>query len=140
MAKDKATLDAHIAQWQHNRSLIGKIPATHPDWIVTVVFYTTVHAVDAALAAQGISVWNHETRFTAIAGVHKMQKIGLLYQPLYDLSRKVRYIADPNAWIKPERIESQVIRGRLFPLEQSVEKLIGAKIDLPKIDLAHLAG
>lgn len=138
MAKDKAQLDAHIAQWLHNRSLISRIPASHPDWIVTVAFYTAVHAVDAALAAQGITAWNHETRFTAIAGIHKMQKIGLLYQPLYDLSRKVRYIADPNSWIKPDLIESQVIRARLFPLEQSVEKLIGVKLDLPNIDLAHL--
>jgi len=54
LAKDKIKLKQHIAQWKHNRSLIAQIPASHPDWIVTIVFYTAVQAIDAALAFEGI--------------------------------------------------------------------------------------
>lgn len=119
----------------HNRSLIAQIPRTHPDWIVTVAFYAAVHAVDAALAHEEVNAWNHETRFTAIAGIPRMDKIRKLYHPLYDLSRKVRYTADPNQWIPPDQIDRLVIRGCLIPLEQSVERLLDRVLSLPPIEL-----
>lgn len=138
MAIDREKFDAHIVQWKHNRSLIGQIPASHPDWIVTVVFYTAVHAVDTALAFDGLVPWSHETRFETIAASNRYARIGKLYHPLYDLCRKVRYTATPDLWIPREQIDQQVVRGILLPLENSVMNLINAKLELPTIDLSHL--
>ena len=39
----------------HNRELIPLLPQSHPDWIVTLAFYTALHAVDALFAADGIT-------------------------------------------------------------------------------------
>jgi hypothetical protein len=139
LARDQSKIDAHVAQWQHNRSLLGEIPASHPDWVVTVAFYTAVHAIDAALTFEGVTVCNHDQRFEAIAGLNRMLKVGTLYHPLYDLCRKVRYTADPNQWIPPAELERQVIRRYLLPLEQSIEGLIGKTLGLPTIKLSQPA-
>jgi hypothetical protein len=138
LPRDKVKIDAHIAQWKHNRSLIPQVPATHPDWIVTVAFYVAVHAVDSVLEFEESPACNHETRFKAIAKINRMRKIGELYHPLYDLCRKIRYTADPNQWIRPENIYKYVIKGYLLPLERSAINLLGKTIDLPEIDLSHL--
>lgn len=138
MGKNTAIIDAHIRQWLHNRALAEKIPASHPDWIVTVAFYSAVHAIDAALAHDGIFVCNHETRFKAIASTNRMKKIGLLYHPLYNLSRTVRYTADPNLWIPAAAIEKQIIRQYLLPIETSVVNLMSRSISLPPLNMSHL--
>jgi hypothetical protein len=138
LARDKERIQLHVRQWEHNRALITCIPASHPDWIVTVIFYTAVHAIDAALVNEGISVSNHETRFEAIGKCNRLKKAYTLYHPLYDLSRKTRYIAQPDLWIPPEAIEKQVLRRYLLPLEKSVIGLIGQTMNLPDIDLSHL--
>jgi hypothetical protein len=138
LAKDKERIQRHIGQWKHNRLLIAKIPASHPDWIVTVAFYTAVQAVDAALAFEDAPAWNHDTRFAALASIHRLSALRGYYHPLYDLSRKVRYTADPNTWILPRDIDSKVIRSLLLPLEKSVEKILGRKLELPALNLSHL--
>ncbi len=138
MPRDKEKIELHIRQWVHNRSLIGLVPASHPDWIVTVAFYSAVHAMDAALAFEDVITWNHETRFEAIAGINRLAKARKLYHTLYDLSRKVRYSGDPNSWIAPGDIEAKVVRGHLLPIEKSIEGLLGQDLKLPPIDLSHL--
>ncbi len=135
---DKDKLESHIKQWLHNRALVEKIPATHPDWIVTIVFYASVHAIDAALAFDNIAVSSHETRFKAIAMTNRMKKIGLLYHPLYNLSRTVRYTADPDLWIPPSEIDKQVIKAYLLPIENSVVNLIGRSVPLPTISVPSI--
>lgn len=138
MAIEKAAVDRHIAQWHHNRALIEKLPASHSDWVVTAAFYTAVHAIDAALAHEGHLVSNHEKRFEALAFVNRLAKPRQLLHTLYNLSRTARYSADPSQWIAPRRIEPDEIRGRLYPLEQSIQKLIGRNLNLPLLDLSHL--
>ena len=138
MAKDKERITLHVRQWEHNRALIAQIPASHPDWIVTVIFYTAVHAIDAALADEGITVSSHERRFEAIGACNRLKKAYTLYHPLYDLSRKTRYVGRPNEWIPPSAIERQVFRRYLLPLEKSVTGLIGGHVNLPELNLSHL--
>jgi len=138
LARDHSKIDLHLKQWKHNRSLITSIPITHPDWIVTVIFYMAVHAVDAALAFESARFWNHETRFEAIGGIPRFKKIGQLYHPLYDLSRKARYTADLNQWIPPSLIDKQVLRSYLMPLENAVATIIGKDMRLPPPDLSRL--
>jgi len=53
---------AHIDQWKHNRDFLAKIPPEYPDWIVTVTFYTALHAVDALLSHNKVPVTSHEER------------------------------------------------------------------------------
>ena len=138
MPIEKAAIDRHVVQWCHNRALIEKLPTSHSDWVVTAVFYTAVHAVDAALVHEGHLSSNHEGRFKALAFVNRLSKPRQLLHTLYNLSRTTRYSADPNQWIAPARIDPDVIRGCLYPLEQSIQKLIGRDLHLPLLDLSHL--
>jgi len=139
LARDKAKIDRHIVQWKHNRDLIGQLPASHPDWIVTVIFYTAVQAVDAVLAFEEVTAWNHDKRFKAIASLNRLSKLGRNYHTLYDLSRKVRYMADPNLWIPPNQIDKAVVRGLLLPLENSAATVLGRDLTLPELDLTRLS-
>jgi hypothetical protein len=136
LPKNEQQIERHVAQWRHNRTLIGQIPQTHPDWVVTVSFYAAVHAVDAILAFEDVIVSNHEGRFKAMAALNRLLRVRTLYHPLYDLCRKVRYVADPNQWIPAAEIDAQVIRRYLLPLEKSVEKLLGRNLALSPIALA----
>ena len=136
MAKANDKIQKHLDQWKHNRSLIGQIPATHPDWVVTIVFYTAVQLIDAVLAHEDVSVSNHETRFKAIGAINRLKRVGVLYHPLYDLCRKVRYTANPTLWVPPDSIDEKIIRGCLLPLERSVENLLGNPLDAEIITLS----
>lgn len=138
MAKNKSAVDRHVAQWIHNRDLISRLPVSHPDWIVTVVFYTAVHAVDAALAYDDVAAWNHDTGFRAIGSNNRLSKVRNLYHAMYNMSRTVRYSANPSEWVPLADIEHRVVRGHLLPLEHSIAKLIGRDLQLPSIDLSHL--
>ena len=42
--------------------LVPDIPPSHPDWIATVVFYAALHAIDALLAHDGVTVERHTDR------------------------------------------------------------------------------
>jgi hypothetical protein len=137
--RDKAKVDLHIKQWEHNRSLISQIPRSHPDWIVTVIFYTAVHAIDAALTWEGAPFWNHDTRFAALGNINRFKRVRELYHVVYDLCRKVRYTAKPNEWIPPGKIDALVLRAYLLPIEQSIENLTGLKMQMPIPDLSHLS-
>ncbi len=139
MAIERAAVERHIVQWRHNRELIEKLPASHADWVVTAAFYTAVHAVDAALAHDGHLVSNHEGRFEALAFANRLSKPRRLLHTLYNLSRTTRYSANPGKWVAADRIDPDVIRGHLYPLEQSVQKLISRDLNLPLLDLVHLA-
>jgi len=129
---------AHIRQWEHNRALLGLIPRTHPDWIVTVCFYTALHAVDALLAADKVAnITSHEARNLVLMRTNRYQAINRKYHPLYSLSRTVRYMADPAHWIPAERIEGDILARYLYPLEQSVQHLMKTRLELGEIMLAR---
>lgn len=99
MKSNAAAVGLHVQQWMHNRKLLSMLPETHPDWVVTAVFYTAVHAVDATLAHLGFRVSNHDQRFECLGKINQMKKIRELFHPLYNLSRTVRYTAQPSVWL-----------------------------------------
>src|SRR5690349_14214965 len=118
----------HIQQWQHNRAFIGTVDPEFPDWAVTVTFYAALHAVDALLKYDKVTrVINHESRNAVLAGTNRYAKIFRLYQPLYTLSRTIRYLAKPKEWVSWGQIEAEVFRRYLYPIEESVKKLMGDK-------------
>ena len=126
----------HIQQWQHNRKLVSLIPTTHPDWMVTVTFYVALHIVDALLEFDGVEgVNSHETRNKVLIRTNRYQKIWDHYQPLHDLCRRIRYLAQPNQWITLDDIPTQVFGEFLYPIEKSVHGLMGITHNLDRIKI-----
>jgi len=125
----------HLDQWLHNRKFVSLIPATHPDWIVTVSFYVALHAVDALLQSDGVRrVNSHDSRNEVLMNTRRYTRIWDAYQPLHDLSRRIRYLADPLQWITFEDIPKQVFRRYLYPIEESVYRLMAVPhthVDIP---------
>lgn len=127
---------AHINQWHHNRAFIAEIQPTYADWAVTAAFYTALHAIDALLKHDKVMrVVSHNSRNETLATTARYSRIWLLYQPLYDLSRRIRYLANPLQWVPWDKLESEVFRRYLYPLERSVQKLMGWGEELPPITL-----
>lgn len=126
----------HIEQWKHNRSLLSAIPAEYPDWIVTVTFYTALHAVDALLAHDRVTVTSHETRNGVLIRTNRYLALNRSYLPLHGLSRTVRYLANPAQWVPRDEVEQNVIRRYLYPIEKSVQNLLGQDLKLPKVSLS----
>lgn len=131
------TSQSHIQQWKHNREFLVTIPPKYPDWIVTTAFYVALHAVDALLYHDKVrGITKHEYRNAVLIDTNKYLGIKNAYFPLYDLSRTVRYLADPARWVPTDQIHKNVISRYLYPIEASVQNLMGAKLGLPKIELA----
>lgn len=131
-------IEAHIRQWMHNRRFLQTIGPEYSDWAVTTVFYTALHAIDALLTADKVDgIVSHETRNRALMKTNRYAKLWDQYQPLHDLSRTIRYLADPKQWVSWEQIDKEVIRRYLYPIEKSVQKLIARDLDLPTIVLVR---
>jgi len=127
----------HINQWLHNRKFLECIAPDYTDWIVTAAFYAALHAVDALLLEDKVSVTSHDMRNRILSQTNRYKKINSAYYPLYDLSRTIRYIADQTRWIPFDKIESDVFRRFLYPIEKSVLTLADFKLALPKVQLRH---
>jgi hypothetical protein len=77
-----ANYQQHLTQWKHNRSFLGSISTTYPDWIVTVAFYVALHATDSLLAHDGISrVHSHDTRNNVLMQTRRYEHIWRHYRP-----------------------------------------------------------
>jgi hypothetical protein len=95
-----------------------------------------VHAVDTLLANDKIFPTSHDFRNDVLFRTNRYAKINGAYQPLYTLSRTVRYFADPKKWIRIDDIRPKIIERYLYPLEQSVQKLANLDLGLAPIALA----
>ncbi len=129
-----ASLGNHIRQWKHNRTFLTMIPLDYRDWIITIAFYSALHAIDALLAFDKVrGITSHQARNDVLMRTNRYQRIYKAYHPLYSLSRTIRYLADPQAWISAEDTQPRVIDAYLVPIEQSVERLIGQDLQLGKL-------
>ena len=132
-----ASVEEHLTQYKHNRDLIGKLPPTHPDWIVTITFYACVHLVDAVLVkVSGFQSYDHKSRNQALAQVRQLEFIAKKYDPLYSLCRQVRYTANPLQWVPRNVIEPQVFGKYLYPIEESAFGLLQVERQHSYIELA----
>jgi hypothetical protein len=64
---------AHLRQATRNRELVtklrsGAISAEHPDWVVTVAFYTVVHLVEAIFASARLLTFMNGTKQFSVEG------------------------------------------------------------------------
>jgi len=128
---------SHINQWKHNRLFLESIEPQFHDWIVTAAFYTALQAIDALLAHDNVVVTNHEGRNRALHLTNRYEFINQKYMPLYGLARTVRYFADPGKWVPASKVQKEVIERYLYPIEKSVQKLIGQDLALPPIKLRN---
>lgn len=129
-------VDRHINQWLHNRQFLSTIEPRFHDWIVTVAFYTALHAVDSLLAYDGVKdIINHDTRNSVLVHTNRYQHINRHFKPLYQLSRTVRYMVEPQNWVPRDQIKPQIFVRYLYPIEASVQKLTGRSMKLIDIPL-----
>jgi hypothetical protein len=126
---------SHINQWKHNRRFMESIDPQFHDWIVTAAFYTALHAIDSLLAHDRVVVTNHEGRNRALHLTNRYEFINQKYHPLYGLARTMRYFANPLKWVPAATIKSQVIERYLYPIEKSVQKLMGEDLALLPVRL-----
>jgi hypothetical protein len=125
----------HIDQWKHNRAFLETIKPEFSDWLVTVTFYTALHAVDTLLAHDKITPTNHDHRNAALLRTNRYKHICSFYMPLFSLCRTIRYLESPGTWVPFEEVEKNVIERYLYPIERSVQKLIQRGFDFPKVNL-----
>lgn len=124
-----------MAQWQHNRGLLGKLEAEFNDWIVTVAFYTALHAVETLLKADASppagapSSPTHGGRHAVLQGNPRYRTIiWPAYKVAYDLAHVTRYSAQPRRWTSINDIDGILFARALYPIETEVTKLL---LELP---------
>jgi len=90
-----------------------------PDWAITVRFYIAVHAVQQLMERNSHRVDNHDDRKRVL--IESFPHLWKQYQPLYQLSRRVRYfcqrvtvkqLADSETYL--ERVE-RIVESELNP-------------------------
>lgn len=97
------------------------------------MFYTALHAVDTLLSVRNDEAQDHKSRNGKLSQTQSYQKIWTCYRPLYELSRSIRYHANPRDWVLHSDLEPKVIKRYLYPIEKSVIKL--AKLDESQLNL-----
>jgi len=104
--------------------------------MVTVTFYVALHAIDALLAHDGVGrVNSHESRNEVLIKTKRYQQVWKHYQPLHDLSRRIRYLAEPGIWVPVDRITKEVWGRYLYPIERSVGSLMGRDFSAAPLSL-----
>jgi hypothetical protein len=130
----------HIEQAKSNArflSLFDLARTQHPDWAITVAFYTAVHLVEALFAVQCLHHENHAPRNTQVS--LSLPEVAGNYVAMYVASRRARYqcadirtheaqllIASSPAIMKP-------CAGRCARISASVYSLVGAWPKVPHV-------
>lgn len=125
-------IDKHLQQWKHNRRFAKTIDAIYRDWQITVIFYTALHLVDAALASLGVTVANHDMRNDQVKNNGAFQQIRQEYLHLYRISRVTRYDADPDAWLPQKYLTvTDLAEDLLKPIENGLQPIFRKKMGSP---------
>ena len=84
-------LHRHLPQAERNEKAaddLASLPDRHPDWEVTMLFYSALHYVDAFLATIGLHPQNHRERHDLLAILTDVPEY---YQILFKRSMNARY-------------------------------------------------
>jgi hypothetical protein len=128
-----ASKTEHQSKWFHNRQFVKSVPDTYADWMVTVMFYASLHAVEVLFAHDGTRTYaGHTDRNQTLKSVNRYKQIWANYRPLFDASRTARYDPTLASWLPVERVKTQLVK-HLYALEQSVLRLTGMPNDLVPI-------
>jgi hypothetical protein len=125
MAKDERVAQ-YLKQWRHNRQFAKQIDSTFRDWQVNAVFYTALHAINAAAASLGIDVTDHTTRNNAVQTNESFAAVRSQYMNLYRICRVTRYDADPDLWLPEKYLTiNDLVDDLLKPIENGLTALVG---------------
>ncbi len=129
-------LEDYVGQWKRNRRCCASIDSQFKDWQVTAVFYTALHAINAAAAKLGEKPCDHNTRNTLIKSNETFVPVRTKYLLLYRLSRFTRYDPKPDDWLPQEYLTVQaLVDDVLVPIERHVENLLGRDLGLPTLKI-----
>lgn len=127
----------HIMRWQHNRAFMASLDDKNADWMVTAAFYAAVHAIGAVFSSDGVQPpSDHTNRFRVLKTTNRYKNIYVKYSPLFDASLASRYHCNPTDWVDAAQVRKKIIPRYLFPIENSVSKLLGSGApELPRLSL-----
>jgi hypothetical protein len=119
------SVQEHLTQWAHNRRFLQRVEPAFSDWIVTAALYTALHAIEALFTADGTrSRSSHKDRLLILQSANRYDLIYRKFRVLYDLAHVTRYSATPGRWMPAEQLHSRVIVSILYPIENSVRRLL----------------
>lgn len=126
----------HVDQWKHNRRFAKTIDSAFRDWQINVIFYTALHAIDAALASLGVQVADHTERNQQVLSNGSFAAVRVQYMNLYRISRVTRYDAEPDRWL-PDRYltVADLVEDLLKPIENGVGPLINKSVKFEALPL-----
>jgi hypothetical protein len=88
---DVPSRQQHLAKAESNQQLpLALQSGPHGDWSVTVLFYATLHLVEATLAPHTHSA-NHNARFANVRRHPQIRQVYFHYYELYTRSLDARY-------------------------------------------------
>ena len=70
-------IQQHIDQWKHNRQFAKTIESAYRDWQINVIFYTALHAIDAAMASLGVMVRTTVSEMTRYEPTVHLRECGI---------------------------------------------------------------
>ncbi len=82
-------------------------------------------AIEALFTADGTrSRSSHKDRLLILQSANRYDLIYRKFRVLYDLAHVTRYSATPSRWMPAAELRSRVILSILYPIENSVRKLL----------------
>lgn len=95
-----ASVEQHLDMAAGNRrALKVMLPRIndHPEWVITMAFYTAVHFVEASRANRGAHSSSHADRNAYVKTEISLRSIKTLYDKLYTASLVARYLPETIA-------------------------------------------
>jgi hypothetical protein len=128
-----STPDQHRDKWLHNRRFVSTIADEYADWMVTVLFYAALHAVETLLAHDRVmAIAGHTARNQTLKTVNRYRQVWIHYRPLYDAAHTAPYDPAPASWLPVDDVKSKLV-VTLYALEKSVLKLTGSASQLDPV-------
>lgn len=107
----------HIKKAKHNESFYSSLEidtTPYRDWVVSGVFYTALHLIDAYLATKDVHPFSHGMRDDWVKKNRELEKIWLDYRDLKEFRMKASY--------KIYEFRSEEIKQDVLPLLSSIRK------------------
>jgi hypothetical protein len=117
------TEEEHIAKAEQNEALFHEfvVSGTHPDWAMTVLFYATLHYVDAWLSRSGNHPQSHVDRRRLVKKNQSLHRIYGHYSRLDERSRDARY-----TFLQfPANYEQTLYENEYRPIRDMIRNLLG---------------
>jgi hypothetical protein len=103
--------DEHTRKAVHNKSLFDLLDfnvTQYVDWLITILFYASLHYVDSKLAQLNVHPSTHKEREKYIRKTNLRHIVGE-YRLLEDQSRNVRYSDTSDCTHMRQRLKDELI-------------------------------